>query len=354
MRPPVLSSRMQAKVARVEDRPLDIDHLYSDLTAKNVFPPDCVEYRSGDQMTVAELKEVLASEELKAMPPLYERALVKSTRQSHQRCLRWLVANLSGTGAIDAAILDSVQQQAATRGWKPSTLMTKLTTIQGALKALFLYRKRQVTVQLKACQRWLTGLKGVNTLLQTHAPNQPVPITQEQVTAAMAQEPSPGVRAAIEVAWLTAGRGGDVCRLRATDFNFPPPTRANPQQSMTVTFRVGKTASRSQYTLGVPLPSEETVSFIKEQQVVGSWAFPKVPGTALREAVRRVDPKLEQRSFRRGRLQHLAKQGMLDHQLLELSRHATMGTLRRYLDMGIVSSTTHATAALAADMALSC
>ena len=110
---------------------------------------------------------------------------------------------------------------------------------------------------------------------------------------------------------------------------------------------------RKAYTVGVPHPSASTKAYLAQQQQ-GSWAFPGVMGEDIMKALRRVDSRLEQRSLRRGRLQHLSRLGMTDLQLLELSRHATVAMLRRYLDMGQVSATTRRTAALAAATEASC
>eukprot|EP00758_Cryptobia_borreli_P010272 Tbor_TRINITY_DN5556_c0_g1::TRINITY_DN5556_c0_g1_i7::g.13855::m.13855 len=68
--------------------------------------------------------------------------------------------------------------------------------------------------------------------------------------------------------------------------------------------------------------------------------LPGGKGQKLKEVLRAIDPYLEQRRLRRGRLLFLAAKGWTDVQLLVLSRHATLGMLRRYLDMGTASSTT--------------
>ena len=123
---------------------------------------------------------------------------------------------------------------------------------------------------------------------------------------------------------------------------------------MVVTFRRGKTAKRDQYSVGAPLPSQGTRDFLLQRQKEGSWAFPGMLGKDLMVALRRVDPLLEQRSLRRGRLQHLAHKGWSDDQLIEVSRHASIPMLRRYLDMGVVSATTRMTAERAAMGSASC
>ena len=350
VRPPDLVQLPPPEPVHAIDDPLLSPDLpqFHDLLAKNVYPPDCVLYRSGDQITMAELVKILELQEVKEIPALYEKALEWSTRTAHLRVLRWLCANVKTEGAVDAAILKAVQDAAAARAWAATTTMTKMTSIQGALKALFLYRPQQISIQLKNCTRWLLALKGLNAMVQLHQTQQPKAVTEAQLLEACRMEPKLVIRAALETAWLSAARGGDIRQIRAFDIKFPPPTQANPVPDMTVTFRSGKTAKRGQYTVGVPLPSQQTIDFIMERHKTRSWAFPTVTGEQLKVALRRVHPLLEQRSIRRGRLQHLAQRGMTDSQLLELSQHASLSMLRRYLDMGTVSSTTHETAALAA------
>lgn len=353
-------NKLSIATAVKNKKSLTFEECHEDLLAKNVLPPTQCEYWVGDRTSVKQLREVLQLPEVLEYQGLMDRALVDSTKANHRRELRWLLANLEERvdpegkpDAVDAAILRSVTKTAVERAWAATTTLTKLANIQGALKALFMYRSRQVSVQLKGCARWLMALKGMNAFVQAHKPKQPLAVTEKEIKDAMAQEPSPAVRAALEVAWLAAARGGDVRQLRADDLKFLQPTKANPEPVMTVTFRFGKTARRNQYTVGVPMPSTETVAFIKQRQEERTWAFPGVTGEHIKNALRRVNKKLEQRSLRRGRLQHLARQGMSDAELLELSRHATLAMLRRYLDMGTVSSTTRKTAALAAATARS-
>eukprot|EP00744_Colponema_vietnamica_P026995 GILI01040281.1.p2 GENE.GILI01040281.1~~GILI01040281.1.p2 ORF type:complete len:172 (-),score=28.86 GILI01040281.1:618-1133(-) len=161
---------------------------------------------------------------------------------------------------------------------------------------------------------------------------------------AIQEESREEVKAAVEIAWLTAGRGNDVRYLLAKDLQL------SDNNLMTITFRQGKTASHKAYTVGVPHASQQTTDFLNRMKRNNSWAFPGVKGEDIKNALRRADPRLEQRSLRRGRLQYLSAKGATDAELKELSQHADIAMLRRYLDMGVVSATTRATAALAAGM----
>lgn len=330
----------------------EVDAYYSDIhLSKNVPLPERLTRHSGEQMTVNELLSIVAEPELKSRHPLYKHQLAETTLAAHRRALRWLSNNLPPSEAtLAVAIPHVVSLMAGDRKWAPTTLLTHLNTIHGALSALFLHRSSQHTVLMAGCPQWKSAMATAHHLKNLHPPQQPQAMTKAEFKQAMELEPSPVVRAALEVAWLTAARGGDIRQILADDVKFPDPTVASPSvRPMTVTFRRGKTAKKEQYTIGAPLPSAPTLEHLHQRKVQGSWAFPGVTGKMIQSALRRANPSLEQRSIRRGYLQYLSKDcGWTDSQLLEVSKHASVQMLRRYLDMGVVSSTTHATAALAA------
>lgn len=326
----------------------EIDTIYADLhLAKNAPLPQKLRKVSGEEMSATQLLAICGKPEA-ATHPMHRFHLAPSTVKSHKRVLRWLKTNLPESHtSIDVAIPAAVAQIAKDKHWAPSSWLTHLNNIHGALSALFLYRGDQVHVSMTGCPNWRASIRTVQHLKPLVKPNQPKAAKEEQIFEAMRLEPRPEVRAAIEVGWLLAARGGDVRQLLATDFKICEESGGTPA-TMAVTFRRGKTAKKDQYTVGAPLPSAETLAFIMEQQEAKSWAFPGLVGKDLMLALRRADQRLEQRSLRRGRLQHLAARGWSDAQLMELSRHATIQMLRRYLDMGVVSATTRETAVRAA------
>ena len=154
---------------------------------------------------------------------------------------------------------------------------------------------------------------------------------------AIGREPDEAVQVALELAWITAARGGDVLRLRAGDVAS---LDSNGVGITKVRFVVGKTASQNPYTVtSCPLSpgAQRYIQMrVKETEPTG-WLFPKVTGTMLCTALRRADPRLEQRSMRRGAIQFLASTGITDEDLMVYSRHRCIETLRRYLNFGWVS-----------------
>jgi integrase len=310
--------------------------------SKNAISPGSMLNKlSGESMTAAELLDILRQPEVTSIAPLYRHLLAWSTSRKHLRLLRWLLQHLSPSSTpLDEAIPTCVAQVAAARSWRASSWHNMLVSIQGALALLFMYRSAQTVVILARCPRWNAHLQSIAHLMPLEQPLQPLAVTLEQVLLAISKETRPVVRAAIELAWLAAARGSDIRQLLAADIKLK-----NDSQTLTLTFRRGKTTKNRQYTVGVPFPSQETLSFLTERQKEGSWAFPGLKGEDLKVALRRVHPDLEQRSLRRGRLQHLSiNEGWSDEQLRELSCHASVLMLRRYLDMGVVSATTLQTA----------
>jgi hypothetical protein len=327
----------------------EVDQLYADLhLQKNAPLPGKLRRVSGEDMSANELLRICRQPEV-ATHAMHRFHLAPSTVRAHKRVLRWLCSHLPPSNdSVDLAIPAAVAAKASDgQGWAPTSWLTHLNCIHGALAALFLYRREQVHVMMAGCPNWKAAIKNVQHLKPLHKPRQPKAATEEQVFEAMRLEPRPEVRAALEVGWNVAGRGGDIRQLLISDLNVSKGSGATPP-TMTITFRRGKTAKRDQYAVGVPLPSVDTMKFLEAQRETGSWAFPGLSGKDLMLALRRVDPLLEQRSLRRGRLQHLAAKGWSDADLLEVSRHATIQMLRRYLDMGVVSATTRETAVRAA------
>ena len=312
---------------------------------KNGLAPGSLQRLSGEQTTASQLLTYLVQTEVKNIKPAYRHHLAQSTIKQQQRTLRWLMKCLAPSDdTLDSAIPLAVGRLAAARAWAPTTWHTKLLNIQGALMAIFIYRPNQVSISMARCPRWTSSLRTVAHLKPLYRPAQPLAITVEQVQQAIAAEPNMTVKAALEFAWLAAARGGDIRQLLATDIHVTKDATSS-KETLAITIRRGKTAKKEQYTIGIPLPSKATMDFVNERKKEGSWAFPGLTGDSIRNALRRVNPKLEQRSLRRGRLQHLSiRENWKDDQLLELSRHASVAMLRRYLDMGVVSATTRETA----------
>jgi integrase len=261
--------------------------------------------------------------------------MAKTTRQAHRRILSWLdgicmkdeEANELG---IASFILKKLMEESRRRMWQSSTLTTRIATVQGALANMSLYRSMPA-VFLKSDVEWRNALRGAGTLMRSAVPNQARIATLQDIQKAIEMEERTDIKVALEIAWITAGRGGDVLKLRKRDV-------LSEEGGTRVRFVVGKTASAEPYTVATAPMSERASKFIaKEEKDSTGWLFPGINGTDIMRALRKVCPLLEQRSIRRGALQFLAGQGMSDQELLAYSQHKSITTLRRYLDFGWLS-----------------
>ena len=306
--------------------------------------PPSVRREAGDNYTVAKFfQEVLPAPETPHTTRFEAQGLAPSTQGAHRQNIRWLCRNLTEVFRVaphmqlDTAILMSIEHAEQERHWVATSTMTRLASIQGALRLLPLYRLNVPSIEMKGCIRWLQGLRGVAIRAVAHRPHQPRPATAVEAQQAWQQASLP-VAVVIELAWLAAGRISDILQLKVGDVILQP-------TAMVIAMRAGKTARKAGFSISTSLPSAQLTSWIQQHRQPG-WLFGGVSGEMVREALRAVNPALEQRSLRRGRLQQLAQAGMSDAQLLQLSRHATIQMLRRYLDMGVVSADNKRNAAL--------
>ena len=266
--------------------------------------------------------------------PMVKMGLAKETRMSHQRKLRDLeyLRPLEGEFLV-SCLLRYFQEEYRWRKWEGSTLCGNMASTQGALANLPLYRLGMAPILLKVSPEWRLGLKGAGSLarrrggVSRHTPNI---ATLAHVRKAMNMEPNKVTRAAVELGWNTAARGGCIIHLRTGNVKVD-------DQVTSVKFAQGKTASFRPYSVHTAPVSWETQDYIEERRKKGgegSWLFPGLRGEHIKKCLRRADPRLEQRSLRRGAIQHLAEGGMKDKDLLHVSQHRIMDTLNRYLEFG--------------------
>ena len=311
------------------------EELYEDLLAKNVYVPLSIRREKGDTCTLQAFLRVMQHEKQTWPSILMHGGLADSTHRAHLQTLRWLVAKSVELGEsqptmpLDLAIIFLVELHQELSQWAPTTTLSRLTTMQGALRVLPLYVKEAPSIEMKGCPRWTQTVDGAAIAAVAHLPNQPLPIQfgEAQTAWQLAQMP---LAAALELSWLTAGRVKDVLQIQTKDVQLQ-------QGCMVVALRAGKTARKGGYSISVPLPSDSFQHWLSNRPSTQRWLFQGVTEHQVRAAIRAINPKLELRSFRRGRLQYLAQGGMAEDYLLKLSRHASVPMLRRYLNMGLLS-----------------
>lgn len=280
------------------------------------------------------------------LSPSVARGLAVSTRNCHRRCIRWLetAPDPEKEEEVSGWLIRLVEEENRKKGWKGTTLATKWATLQGCLVNLPLYRQGVPPVLLRNSPEWGMGLKGAGNAGKASIPSQPMPLTLQLLKEAIALEPIKAVRVALELAWISAARGGDILKLRTRDVE-------ETGEGTRIKFVIGKTATSQPYTVATTVLSPEAKEYLKEKRET-EWLFPGLSGEAIKRAVRRVDPRLEQRSVRRGAIQTLAATGMEDSEILHYSQHRSLDTLRRYLDFGWLSGEAGARGARAAVLGL--
>ena len=100
-----------------------------------------------------------------------------------------------------------------------SHLLTKLASIQGALKILPFYRENAPGIILSSTI-WKVALRGAGYSANAEVPDQAPILLQEHVNTIIKHHNSTKpsmIPALIEIAWLVAGRVGDVAQLAPED-----------------------------------------------------------------------------------------------------------------------------------------
>ena len=275
---------------------------------------------------------------------LANRALALSTVKAHKRMLRFLTeipekyCQLNLDRAMEQYFLDVK----ATKRWLPTTMMVKMATAHGALRLLPLYAEGELPVMMRESVLWMSAMKGAAKMAKQHPPTQPTAATWKEVEEAISKETNRAVRMALLLTWLTCGRGGDALLLKPSHVELTDrETKGGPMSVMSVSFWKGKTVkTRGSYTVFTQPPPEKLLEEWQEyhRSVANeSYLFKGVRGAQIKDALRRANPKLEQRSLRRGAIQALAATGLKDDELLHYSGHTNVAMLRRYLNFGKVS-----------------
>ena len=261
----------------------------------------------------------------------------KRTRQKHQVHLKDLEnSKPPKETSLVKWLLKLFEERYKEREWEGSTLCAAMASMQGALASLPLYREGMAPVLLKISPEWRMGMKGAANMGRGKAGSskyRPKIATLADVKKAISLEKSPVVRAAVELGWVTAARGGCITELRTGNI------LAN-GEGTTVRFMHGKIAHHRPYTIHTTQISKSSREYVERRLLEakeGSWLFPGLTGEKIKLCLRRANPRLEQRSLRRGAIQHLAAGDMKDEDLLHISQHRTLDTLNRYLEFGWLS-----------------
>ncbi len=272
------------------------------------------------------------------------RSLALSTVKAHKRMLRFL-SNMPEKYHqlnLDRAMEQYFLEVKSVRRWLPTTMMVKMATAHGALRLLPLYTEGELPVLMRESVTWMSAMKAAAKMAKQHPPTQPTAATWKEVEEAISKETQTSVKMALLITWLTCGRGGDVLLLKPSDVEITTrPSKEGHAKVMSVGFWKGKTVkTRGSYTVFTQAPPQAMFNQWQEyHKSVGEqkYLFRGVKGSQIKDALRRANPKLEQRSLRRGAIQALAATNLKDEELLHYSGHTNVTMLRRYLNFGKVS-----------------
>jgi len=275
------------------------------------------------------------------IPSIVRLSMVKTTWHEHSRMLKVLrnMPNDLLNLPVADAVLETLMRLRQAKKWRWSTTIKYLATCQGALAQLPLHRATPTPILLRLSPVWVAGLRATARQARFELPNQPKAATWQQVKSTLKNEASILTFSAILLAWMTSARVGCILQLSKNDITW------HPDNSLSVRFRKGKGVllrgtAYTVHTGQIPQDLQPRLKRFMEDR--RSILFPpEYKGDAVRLALRRTDPHLEQRSLRRGSLQALAAQkNMTDEVLLLFSGHSTTKTLRRYLNWGVLAAHT--------------
>jgi len=274
---------------------------------------------------------------------LTEMGMSASVRQRHRNVLKLLQELDRDLEAISLpqALVEYHMRLKQHRTWSWATTHRNMASAAGALMALPVYSDIPYGINLGMSPIWKQAMRGAEIKSKESITNAPAPASFTQVQKAIdkAYTSSKPIAMAILLAWIAAARVGCIHQLKREDFEWQG---AN---NLAITFRRGKSVRlRGPYTVHTTVEKyrAELQDFLRNIEPK-EFIFPSISavartamGVAVKDALRLVDKKLEQRSLRRGSLQHLASQGADEELLMRFSGHQRVATLRRYLGWGKV------------------
>ncbi len=222
-------------------------------------------------------------------------------------------------------VLRAYFQSLLDKGWKLSSVLCRVRNT--AMMAHRLYRENL------QCRTWFTDLtQGLQRLALLEQPKQATPLTLQQLQALLSDllgAKELEVAAAIALAWLTAGRLGEVLKVPRQHLRYH-------DSPMSLKLSISKGVFGSQ---------EKTIPPGPLSDIVRHWAVSSSSPTASRyvsrlfnctrvqviSALRRINPSLSGHSLRRGALTHADRIGVDSSDLQVMSGHRSTTMLQRYI-----------------------
>lgn len=267
----------------------------------------------------------------------------RTTRLSHIRWLRHLktmpddVASLEISKAIVEFVLRWSSKRRKLR-W--STIAGYLSTISSAVENLSLYTNRyDIKVRTSQYLRDAIAYASAKARIENATdPNTTRGITHEQFTTLLRNERDPDVQALLALTWTFSARVADARRLRPENIEFINENEDG-SRLMKILIVEGKSVTwNGPYYLCERVDATwyrrfyEIIRRRKEMRLFDEETQSKL-STAI-ASLRKNGERYSLRSIRKGALRHHAMNGTPLPELLLVSGHKNLRTLRRYLGWG--------------------
>jgi len=308
----------------------------------------CLASRQGALEVVEAIKVSLNP---RGFHPLADKGLHPATREAHMRALRALTRLPFRcrnwpfvTWALE--LLERERRHGNKgKGKTWTTTNTWLGHIAGALARLPMYtRGRMNPISISLDPEWRDGATMIARLARQHANTGLPAITAEEVWRAIEKTEDPKIKAALLINWLCMARMGDTLQLQTEGVTVTMEPQKPPH--LLVYYCEGKVIGRGRvdpYHISTTMPEhwamwlKTYMSTVKTKHLfhMSTLAERERYIGIIREHLRKIHPRLDCRSVRRGALQTFAAlPGVTLQHVLHFSKHTDLPMLRRYLKYG--------------------
>ena len=263
-------------------------------------------------------------------------------RRKHLYVLADILTILSkheGTyNSLEDAMIDAVDALAKQRGWKAATTKVNYANcLYGALLRVDQYTNLRWSRKMTESQVWKDAMKTWMRSALGHNPK----ATEINFAALerIIEKASSRVKAWTLLSWASTGRPGNLFSLQKPDLHMSPMDKG---WKTAIQWRrhhktVDKVGAYTTHTWLTQAWYEIVQTHLSGLQ--SEWVFPLKEKQAmwaeLNLLVKEQNPDWDMRSFRRGSLSHLARNGIPLEELLQFSGHKNIPMLLRYLQYGL-------------------
>jgi integrase len=261
-------------------------------------------------------------------------ALAPATAAKFKRTWDLLRANLTvgSDESAPSALVRMVSTLRNTRKWKASTALDLLVTFLSIIKRadqLIPEASPELVDQIRQSSLIADFFRALRKRAAAETRINLPRLSAQEFQQHLSSQQDPRIRIALMLCWAHAARPSNVHRLNTSNI-------AIRDNLVVITWTAAKTIlTRGPYTTKSTLPAhhrEELENYLRTLSP-GDPLFDVHENTFLQTVKKAIGNK-DLRSFRRGALTTLAQQGATAEELLTLSGHASLTSLRRYILYG--------------------